>query len=109
VLNRQFLRGVTGRKSDGTEDVIYGTYDAKMKGYPFWIFSSSGTYVYLAPATWDASKRTMEWKNPANSDITYSGRLIFPDENTRRWTTVVKDWKGTVLLELEGSAVRRGN
>lgn len=64
VLNRQFLTGVTGPKSDGTEDVIYGTYDAKMKGYPFWIFSSSGTYVYLAPGTWDAGKRTMEWKNP---------------------------------------------
>ncbi|MGH8727605.1 MAG: hypothetical protein ACREV9_05510 [Burkholderiales bacterium] len=107
VLDRQFLRGMTGRKSDGTEDVIYATYDPLVKGYPFWIFSSSGTYVYLAPATWDARKRTMEWTNPPNSDISWSGRLIFTDENTRRWTTVVKDWKGAVLLEHEGSAIRR--
>ena len=53
VLDHQFLRGRTGRKSDGTEDVIYATYDPQAKGYPFWIFSSSGTYVYLPPATWN--------------------------------------------------------
>ena len=107
VLDGQFIRGQTGRKSDGTEDVIYGTYDAQAKGYPFWIFSSSGSYVYLAPATWNARKRIMEWRSPAGWDITYRGRCNFPDENTRHCTMIQKDWKGKVLLEQEWSAVRR--
>jgi hypothetical protein len=107
VLDRQFLRGQTGRKTDGTEDVIYATYDAQAKGYPFWIFSSSGSYVYLAPATWNARTRIMEWKNPAGWDISYRGRCSFSDENTRHCTMIQKDWKGKVLLEQEWSAVRR--
>lgn len=107
VLDGQFLSGRTENKSDGTKDVIYGTYDSKVKGYPFWIFSSSGTYIYLAPATWDARRRTMKWKNPPNSDIYYSTEVVFPDDKTRRWTVLIKDWKGTVLLRQEGVAVRR--
>ena len=106
VLDRQFIRGQTGRKPDGTMDVIYGTYDSLAKGYPFWIFSSSGTYVYLAPAIWNTDKRTMEWKNPTGWDISYRGRCIFPDENKRHCTMIQKDWKGKVLLEQEWSAVR---
>ena len=44
VLQRKFIRGKTERKSDGTEDVIFAGYDPQTKGYPFWIFSSTGTY-----------------------------------------------------------------
>lgn len=109
VLDGQFIRGQTGRKSDGTQEVIYATYDEQVDGYPFWIFSSSGTYVYLAPGTWDARTRTMEWKNPSGWDISYRSRCIFPDENTRHCTMIMKDWKGTVLSELEWSAFRRSN
>lgn len=106
VLNGQFLAGRTQNKADGTEDIIYGTYDPKFKGYPFWIFSSSGTYLYLAPGTWDASRRALEWRNPANSDISYRTEVVFTDDKTRRWTVVIKDWKGTVILRQEGVAVR---
>lgn len=109
VLNRKFLVGKTENKSDGTEDISYGTYDEQTKGYPFWIFSSSGTYIYLAPATWDARTRTMEWKNPPNSDIFYHTQVVFPDDKTRHWTVLVKDWKGTVLLHQKGNAVRRND
>jgi len=107
VLDGQFLRGQTGRKSDGTEDIIFATYDKQSKGYPFWIFSSSGSFTYLAPGTWDARTRTMEWNNPAEFDIAYRSRCIFPDKNTRHCTLMVKDWKGTVLSEVEWSAIRR--
>jgi hypothetical protein len=108
VLGRKYLRGQTFDKSDGTEDISFGTYDAKFDGYPFWIFSSSGTYLYLAPATWDARTRTMEWTNPPNSDVYYNTRVKFTDKG-RHWTVQVKDWKGTVLLHQEGNAVRVGN
>lgn len=109
TLDHQFIRGQTGRKSDGTQDVIYGQYDKKVKGYPFWIFSSSGTATYLAPGTWNARTRTMEWKNPTGFDISYRSRCIFPDSDTRHCTLIVKDWKGTVLNELEWSAFRRSD
>ena len=107
VLDGQFLRGHTGRKPDGTQDVYYATYDENAKGYPFWIFSSSGAYTYLAPGTWNARTRTMEWTNPSGLDISYRSVCNFPDRDTRRCTLIVKDWKGAVLSELEWSASRR--
>ncbi len=107
TLNHKFLRGETKHRSDGAEDVIYGSYDEQADGYPFWIFSSSGSAVYLAPAKWDANTRKMVWKNPANSDIYYTTLLTFPNDNTRRWSVMIKDWKGSVLLQQEGRAVRR--
>jgi hypothetical protein len=108
VLGGKFLRGQTSNKSDSTVDISFGTYDAKSDGYPFWIFSSSGTYIYLAPATWDARTRTMEWKNPPASDVYYNTKVVFTEKG-RHWTVLVKDWKGVVLQHQEGNAVRRGN
>lgn len=109
TLNGQFLLGETSKKSDGNKDVVYATYDAQVKGYHFWVFSSTGSFVYLPPASWDSRTRTMEWKNLPNSDISYLTRVVFPDEKTRRWSLVVKDWKGSVLQQQEGRAVRRGD
>jgi len=109
VLDGKFLRGQTENKPDGTHDISFGTHDANLQGYPFWIFSSTGTYVYFPPATWDARTRTLQFKSPPSSDIYYNTLVVFPDARTRRWTLIVKDWKGRVLLQQEGSAVRRGN
>ncbi len=108
TLNRQFLHGKIN-KSDGNKDVVYATYDAQVKGYHFWVFSTTGSFVYLPPASWDSRTRTMEWKNLPNSDIIYLTREVFPDEKTRHWSLVVKDWKGSVLQQQEGRAVRRGD
>lgn len=109
TLDRKFVKARTEGKSDGTEDMIVGGYDAKTNGYPFWIFSSSGTFMYLAPGTWDARSRTMEWKSPPLFDVAYLGRCTFPDENTRRCTLLLKNWYGKVLLEQETTAVRRND
>lgn len=106
VLEGEFLRGKTGRKSDGTYDIVFATYDEKVDGYPFWIFSSSGSYTYLFPASWDAQKKTMEWKNPPEFDISYQSRCAFPDRNSRQCFLIVKDWRGAVVSELEWSAKR---
>jgi len=107
VLDGKFLRGQTERKSDGTQDIIFATYDEQSKGYPFWIFSSTGSFTYLAPGTFDARTLTMEWNNPADFDIAYRSRCTFPDNNTRHCTLVIKDWKGAALSEVEWSAFRR--
>lgn len=107
VLDRRFVRGETSRKSDGTEQVSLGTYDQASGGYPFWFFYSTGAWIYLPPGFWDESTRTMEWKHAPNLALTYTTRCVHPDTRTRHCTALVKDWKGSVLLEQEGSAVRR--
>ncbi|MGH8676089.1 MAG: hypothetical protein ACREVG_17515 [Burkholderiales bacterium] len=107
VLDRRFMRGDSGRKSDGSQEIVMATYDPASKGYPFWIFSSSGSYTYLPPARWDEGGNAMEWKNPGGTDLNYSARCVFADSRTRRCSVLVKDWKGKVLLESEGTAVRR--
>lgn len=109
VLDGKYVRGETSLKADGTRDIIFGTYDAQADGYPFWVFSSSGTYMYLPPATWDARRRTMEWKNPKGFDINYRSSCHFPDRDTRSCTLIMKDWMGKVLLELEWQAARRSD
>lgn len=107
VLGGHFLRGDSGRKSDGSQDIVFATYDAATDGYPFWIFTSSGAWFYLAPGSWDAASRSFVWKNPPQLSTSYLSRCEFPDERTRRCHSLVKDWKGTVLLDQEASAVRR--
>jgi hypothetical protein len=107
ALDQRFLHGDSGRKSDGTQDLVMATYDQPSGGYPFWIFSTSGAWIYLAPGVWDEAQRTMVWKNPPNVAVTYLTRCVFPDTKSRRCSTLVKDWKGSVLLDQEASAVRR--
>jgi hypothetical protein len=107
ILDRKFIRARTEGKTDGTEDMVVGGYDLKTNGYAFWIFSSGGSYLTLAPGTWDARSRTMEWKSPLLLDVSYHTRCTFPDDTTRRCTLAIKNWLGKVLQEQDSSAVRR--
>jgi hypothetical protein len=109
TLDRKFVKARTEGKTDGTEDMVVAGYDPKTNGYPFWIFSSSGTFLYLPPGTWDARNRTLEWKSPPLLDVSYQGRCTFLDDNTRRCTTMIKNWLGKVLLEQESNSVRRND
>lgn len=106
-LGGHFLRGDSGTKSDGTRDVVYATFDQASRGYPFWIFSSTGAWYYLAPGRWDHGKRTLTWENPPALQINYRSRCEFPDSTTRRCESLVKDWKGSVLLDQEATALRQ--
>ena len=108
VLDGKFLRGETLRKPDGTTDLYMTTYDARSRRYQFWIFTSQGTFVFLPFGTWNATSQSMEWKSGADwGGVSFTGRWTFPDANTRHSTTVVKDWKGKVLIDAEAHAVRR--
>ena len=107
VLDGAFIRGETFDKSDGTSDLIVGAYDKNGKGYSFWIFSSTGDFLYLPPGKWNERKQRFTWKNPPNWDISYRTVVEFPDERTRRWTVTMRDWAGNVLVEQTGRAVRR--
>jgi hypothetical protein len=107
VLDRKFLRGETSHKPDGTTDLYMTTYDPRSKHYQFWIFSSPGTFVLLPFGTWDTRTQSMEWKSGPNWEVSFNGRWTFPDANTRESTTLVKDWRGKVLLDADVRAVRR--
>lgn len=109
ILDGMFLRGETYDKSDGVEDLIVGAYDNNGKGHTFWIFSSTGDFLYLPPGDWNQRKRRFTWKNPQNSDISYRTVVEFPDNRTRRWTVTVRDWAGKILVEQNGFAERRND
>ena len=51
MLDRKFVRARTEGKADGTEDMVVGGYDPTTNKYPFWIFSSTGAFLYLAPGS----------------------------------------------------------
>lgn len=106
VLDGKYIRGETSRKPDGSHDIVFATYDAKAGGYPFWIFSSTGSYTYLPPASWNARKRIMRWKNPPQFDISYQSQCEFPSAVLRSCYLIMKDWKGKVLSEMTWTAER---
>ena len=107
TLDRRFLRGDTGIRSDGSQEHVIAGYDSTTGGFPYWIFSSAGTVIFLAPGTWNAATQTLEWKNPAGENIQYLVRCVLADRDKRQCTALAKDWKGKVLLDQEAVAVRR--
>lgn len=107
TLDRRFLRGDTGIRSDGSQDNVIAGYDPTTRGFPFWIFSSTGAVIFLAPGVWNPTTQTLEWKNEAGANIQYLIRCTFVERNQRQCTALAKDWKGKVLLDQETVAVRR--
>lgn len=106
ILDGQYIRGETSRKPDGNLDIVFATQDLKAGGYPFWIFTSDGSYTYLFPAKWDKNKRVMTWKNPSQFDVNYLSQCKFPSKDLRSCFLIMKDWKGKVLSEIKWTATR---
>jgi hypothetical protein len=107
VLDGRYLRSETSRKSDGGKSMSMFWFDLLTKTYRYVIFDASGLVVDLPPPTWSDSTQTMEWKSSLFSPLSYTGHAIFTDPNTIRWKSLWKDWKGTIILELEGTSIRR--
>lgn len=107
VLDRQFIQGSTGRRADGSQDLMVASYDSNQEGYPFWIFSSTGSSLHLAAGRWDGGKRTLTWQSPAGADVAYLCRCQFPDNSLRRCDLIVRDPSGEVLLERSWRAERK--
>jgi hypothetical protein len=103
----KLLRSSTSVKADGTQDWSMMTFDKAAGGYPLWIFSSTGAAYYLAPGKWNEDTRSIVWQAPAASPVSHQTRCAFDDERTKTCETLVKDWKGGVLLEQSYTAVRR--
>lgn len=107
VLDGRFLRSETSRKSDGGKTMSMVWYDVLTKSYRYAIYYSEGYAVELPPPTWHESTQTMEWTSGFFAPVSYTGHATFSDRDTIRWKSLLKDWKGTVVLDLEGVSVRR--
>ena len=107
VLDGRYLHSETSRKSDGGKSMSMFWYDLLTKTYRFVFFDASGLAVELPPPTWSEATQTMEWKASFFAPTSYAAYVTFTDPNTMRWKSLWKDWKGTIILELEGTSVRR--
>ena len=107
VLDGHYLRSETSRKSDGGKSMTMFWYDVLTKSYRFVIFDASGLAVELPPPTWSENTQTMEWKASVFAPTSYAGSATFTDRDTIRWKSLWKDWKGTVIMDLEGTSIRR--
>lgn len=107
VFDGCYLRSETSRKSDGGESMSMFWFDRFTKSYRFHIFDASGLAVELPPPTWNENTQTMEWKSGLFAPFSYTAYVTFKDRDTIQWTSLWKDWKGTVILYLEGTSTRR--
>jgi len=103
----KLLRTSTSVKPDGTQDWSMMMYDAPSGGYPLWTFTSAGALHYLAPGRWNAETRSIVWKAPPGAPVSHKTTCTFSDERTRNCQTLVKNWKGGVLLDQSYTAIRR--
>ena len=107
ILDGRFLRSETSRKSDGGKSSSMVWYDINTKAYRYLIFDAAGFAFELPPPAWNEGTQTMQWDSGLFSPASYTAHATFSDRDTIRWKSLLKDWKGTVVLELEGVSVRR--
>lgn len=111
VLDGRFLRSETSQKMEGGKpggkSMSMVWHDVITKSYRYVIFDAAGFAVELPPPTWHEPTQTMEWTGGLFSPISYTGYATFSDRDTIRWKSLLKDWKGTVVLDIEGTSVRR--
>jgi uncharacterized protein (TIGR03067 family) len=92
-------------KSTGEEHYMVCTFDPKGKAFRQWYFSSR-----WAPAegtgTWDAGSKTMSWSS-GGGDQTTTTTWKFATADRIEFRVVLKDGKGKVLEDLEGTHTRR--
>ena len=111
VMNGRFLRGETSQQPDGNTTMMMMWYEENIKSYRILYFFSKPTSVGLVgeppPATWNEQTQTMEANAFFFGFGGYTGRETFLNKDTIKWNIVVKDWKGVVTLDMEGTNIRR--
>jgi hypothetical protein len=107
ILDGRYLRSETSRKSDGGRSMSMFWYDIFTKTYRFVVYDAAGWAVILPPPVWHEKSQTMEWKSGKLDPASYNGYATFTDQDTIRWKSQWKDWKGTVIFDLEGISIRQ--
>jgi hypothetical protein len=111
VLNGRFLRSETSQKSDGSRSMSMCWYDVNKEGYLYTFFDSTteptGFSAELPPATWDESKQSMEWDSGLLGILRFTGFSTFLNKDTVHTRGTLKDWKGSVLVDVEATSIRQ--
>jgi hypothetical protein len=105
-LNDRFLYGETTRNAEGSKSISMATFDANAQAYRFWFFDSNGFAIELPIGTWDQSTQTMLVETGFFNPVRYTGSVKFVNPDKIVWSAVLKDWKGTIALHLEGVSTR---
>ena len=107
ILDEHYLRCETSRKSDGGKSMSIFWFDMSTKAYRWVIYDASGLVGELPPGMWNESTQTMAWKTGLFSPVSFEGYATFQGPDTIRGKSLWKDWKGTIILDLEGTSTRR--
>ena len=107
VLDHHFLRGESGVKSDGSQELWMFTYDPAARTYPLWVYYSSGLVAYLQHGEWDGSTGTMSWKSGAVDPIQFKTRCSFEGAALLRCSTQVTGGLGVTGIDYDSVARRR--
>jgi hypothetical protein len=90
--------------SDRSSGSLMLTYDAQMKCYRGWWFSSAG-HTNEFTGEWDAGTKTMTWTSKQEANTSTTKHRIVDDDNLE-WAVIVKDGTGKLLFHSEGKSVR---
>jgi hypothetical protein len=107
ILDHHFLRGESGVKSDGSEELSMFTYDPAAQTYPLWVYYSSGLVAYLQHGEWDGSTGTMSWESGAVDPIQFKSRCSFEGADLLRCSTQVTGGLGATGIDFDSVARRR--
>lgn len=103
VLDGRFLQE-KGKHSNGDSIVMF-SFDVEMKTYRSWFFHADGNATETQ-GQWDESTQTFTFTSDLNG-MKNTSTIKFIDEDTHKWTAVVKDAKGKVFYDGEGKCTRR--
>jgi len=104
ILGGNFIEEA-GTNSLGVEHRVLWGYDPEKKVYRSWFFDSKNTST-MHNGKWDEKTSTMRWKGNLGDGVTSEAEHHFLDANTYKWTLVVKDKAGKVLVDARGKHVR---
>ena len=103
VLDGRFLQE-KGKHSNGDSIVMF-SFDVEKKAYRSWLFHSDGNTTETQ-GQWDESTQTFTFTSDLNG-LKNTSTIKFIDDDTHKWTAVVKDAQGKVFYDGEGKCTRR--
>ncbi|MDP6543379.1 MAG: DUF1579 family protein [Phycisphaerae bacterium] len=104
VLGGRFIQE-NGKASDGGAFLDLRTYDVRRKCYRMWFFHSQGSMTKYT-GKWNAKTKTMTWLSDQGNGGTSGFKVQYPDDNTVKWSLVVKDPDGKAVFRMKGKNTR---
>ncbi len=91
--------------SDGSTSLTLATYDVQWKCYRMWWFNS-GRAMAESQGRWDAKTKTLTWHSEGDNGVASVGKSRYVDDNTVKWSRLIKDPQGEISFREEGKDTR---